>query len=48
MVTIVKLRLKAADNFKMCYVVVIFLRGLLLVFPIKSNQNTIVEIDMCL
>ena len=34
-VTLSKLRLNATNNFKMCYVAMIMLRGQLLVFPIK-------------
>ena len=47
-VDLVKLHLNAANNFKMCYVAVIMMSVQFLVFPIKYNQNTAVEIDTCL
>ena len=45
-VTLVELGLNSDNNFKMLYVAVIMMRGQLLVFPIKNNQNTTVEIDL--
>ena len=48
LVTLVQLRLNAANHLKMYYVTVIILRGRLLFFPIKYNQNNMVEIDLCI
>ena len=42
--TLVEPRVNAANHFKMCYVAVSMLRGLLLVFPTKYNQNFMMEI----
>ena len=47
-VTLVELSSNAANNIKMCYVVVIHVSLWLLVFPIKYNHNTMEGIDLCL
>ena len=41
-VDLVGLRLNAENHFKMCYVTVIIIRGQLLVFPTRYNQNIMV------
>ena len=48
MVNIVKPRLNPENNFKMCDVAVIMMRGSLLVLPTKYNYNILVEVYLFL